>query len=145
MDTDRSAVKRSRSISSSSDSSAASDSRSVSYSPAPKYHRVSGSPSKRGSSNTFICTLPPTCSNPDSASSYVTQEDLEGHQNAFHKWICTTPVRDKTVPRDKAKSTGESSKAMVECGKVFPEERLLTLVSATGPFPSMPCPQDVAA
>ena len=123
--------KRSRSVSSSSASSvnsAYSDASSISFGPAPKYHRAAQSSS---TPHAFICSLPPTCSVEEASSSYATESELLRHQSAFHKWICRTLIRDKFG--DDVISNGildkGKQKAWVECAKVFPEERLLTLVS----------------
>ncbi|ORX34565.1 hypothetical protein BD324DRAFT_160484 [Kockovaella imperatae] len=122
MEADRSAIKRSRSASSSSSISDIS-SRSLSFSPPPKYHRGSTSNSTK-----FTCSLEPTCSGPGRSSSYATSEELSRHHDAFHKWVCRTLVRDKAD--EPATPTNGPSKKMTECCKAFPEERLLSLHQA---------------
>lgn len=166
--TDRIRSKRARSLSSSSSStsSAASSSHSHSRSPSPtpspppKYHRASPSPH---ATFRFICTLPPTCSQPSTSTSYATLAELERHQEAFHRWVCRVPIRDREAGPSRTRSSngkgkdqdyggvdsrvpveddahrlpegfvsGYGNKAWKECGKVFPDERLLELVSDWG-------------
>ena len=131
-------VKRQRSLTPSSVSSNASnDSRSPSpsLSPAPKYHRKSTSPGP--SSRPYICTLPPTCSQPSTSSSYAAEAELLRHQQTFHRWVCRTPMKDrgKKSFNDNALPEALLSRKKgwewKECGKVFPDERLLNLVSGS--------------
>ncbi|OCF34972.1 hypothetical protein I316_03519 [Kwoniella heveanensis BCC8398] len=118
-------------------------------SPPPKFHRAL-SPSR--SSRSFICVLPPTCSQPDTSTYYATQAELDKHQETFHKWICHVPVRDREreyqaskgqsggkekeredtpvidgVPESFVAGRIKDGKRWKECSKVFPDERLLTL------------------
>lgn len=155
--------KRARSVSSASSSSegAASDrSRSLSPQPVPKYHRSSSDAARQGA---YLCTLPPTCSQPGTATSFASQPELDKHQESFHRWICHTPVRDREAaaagpsrPFTRAAAqqagldteddgsrlpeafvSGYGKRAWKECGKVFPEERLFDLVSAIPIPPSL--------
>jgi hypothetical protein len=140
MEGDSSRYKRRRSPSSSSSSSSGESDPEEGLSPAPKYHRSTPS-----SSLPYTCTLPPTCSQPDTVSSYATQAEFERHQDAFHRWICRTPIRNKPRPTEEAavpesfvsKRGGFNGEVWKECGKVFPDERLLHLVSrpVLGPRP----------
>ncbi|KAK8845326.1 hypothetical protein IAR55_006039 [Kwoniella newhampshirensis] len=91
-------TKRPRSISSSSISSAPSlaststDDKSESdFDSQPiKYHRAP-SPTHKP----YSCTLPPTCSQPGTSTSYTTEAQLARHQDTFHRWICRVPIRDR--------------------------------------------------
>lgn len=126
-------IKRPRSISSSSGSSSqASSSRSLSSTPPPKFHK----PVQSTHTNQYTCNLPPTCSQPHTSTSYPTEEDLERHQETFHRWVCRTSVRNRnTHPQHQdpfAVPEGFIAGKWKECGKVFPEERYLSLV---GLFP----------
>ncbi|EIW67830.1 hypothetical protein TREMEDRAFT_57357 [Tremella mesenterica DSM 1558] len=115
-----------------SDSSNETTPGSPSLTPPPKYHRASPH-----TTLDFICTLPPTCSQPETTTSYVTLEELERHQENFHRWICHHPIKvkqdDKTsgsatttrVPESFASKRGEA--LLRSCEKVFPEARLLDL------------------
>ena len=127
--------KRARSLSSSSSSSTGSSPRledSKSPSPPPKFRRAS--PNRDLG---FICTLPPTCSQPGFTNSFATQDELKRHHRSYHRWICHQPVRvkpDKVADGQMQKvpesfGTTRGHKVMRECQKVFPEERLLDLVS----------------
>lgn len=141
MDVDyiRSKRRRSSSISSSGEDSDAGSQASDSLSPAPKYHRAIEQP---GPSRPFLCTLPPTCSQPSTATSYSTEEELLRHQDTFHKWVCRTPIKFRIDPPTHSTPVADENRvpeAFVsrkkgweykECGKVFPDERLLDLVSA---------------
>lgn len=106
--------------------------------PAPKYHRAPEA------ERTHLCVLPPTCSQPDTAQAFATLDELEAHQAAFHRWICHVPIRDKpgrvgegepvVMPEQFAgraahSAPGPSGQRWRECGKAFPDERLLDLVS----------------
>jgi hypothetical protein len=132
MEGDSSRYKRRRSPSTSSSSSSGESDPEGDLSPAPKYHRSTPS-----SSLPFTCTLPPTCSQPGTVTAYATESELERHQDAFHRWICRTPIRNKPRPGDEAavpeafvsKRNGFNGEVWKECGKVFPDERLLHLVS----------------
>lgn len=139
--------KRARSVSvSSSDSSMSGDMDSLPSSPRPfsapaaKYHRAP-SPER-----IHLCTLAPTCSQPDTAQSFSSQTELDAHQASFHRWICHVPIRDKPgrigegdavlfVPEQFAgrSPAGRTRERWRECGKVFPEERLLDLVRVHRP------------
>ena len=139
MNNDRTLRKRARSASSSSSSSSSPSSSSVvSLIPAPKYHRPSSTTSP--SDNPFICTLPPTCNQPATITSYATLSELERHQQCFHRWICRTPIRvrpsetgDGEVPESFMSVTREGKMGWRECGKAFPEGRLLDLVRRLRP------------
>lgn len=127
-------LKRRRSSISSSSSSSDNDdhtpSRSPSPSPTPKYHRATPS-----SDLPYTCNLPPTCSQPQTSTSYATEDELVRHQDTFHRWVCRTPIRDRIqpVPQNGVPQAfvgrGGSGKGWKECGKVFPDERFLQLVS----------------
>ena len=148
MNLDRSTVKRPRSSSPSSpasfvsfSASPSSSQRSPSLSPAPKYHRPS--PSTSFTPLPYTCHLAPTCSQPSNSTSYATLRELDAHQQAFHRWICRTPIRvrpsetkDGEVPQSFMRKTGEGKLGWRECGKAFPEERLLALVSRNPPISS---------
>jgi len=135
MDTTPRAAKRGRSDSLSSNSSGSSTrsqaSSSRSLSPVNKILRSTSIPGEA-----IECNLPPTCF-PNSQKLETTAE-LERHQLAFHTYICRTPVRDKTasaqegqndpwaVPREfKSRQRNEWK----ECRKIFPDQRILDLVS----------------
>jgi len=108
-------------------------------SPAPKYHRAP-SPDRQ-----HLCTLPPTCSQPDTAQRFATLAELQAHQANFHQWVCRVAIRDKpgrvgegaevpvpVMPEHFAgRNPGGRGKGTRwrECGKVFPDGRLLDLVS----------------
>lgn len=118
----------------------------------PPYNKIQRSDPRstdsEGPDDKHQCNLPPTCF-PESRSFSNTVE-LERHQLAFHTYICRTLVRDKTgstsqggmgssaqgvwdVPREfTSRHGGDRWK---ECRKVFPDERLLDLVSGTVPHP----------
>jgi len=141
MDLDKPA-KRRRSPSPSSKSSSSSPrsrSSSPSLSPAPKYHRPSPSNLSPTDATTYICVLPPTCSQPSTSSSYPTLAELERHQESFHRWICLTPIRVRAeeaevqegcLPERFTKTREGTS--WKECEKAFPDERLLNLVCPLG-------------
>lgn len=137
---------RSASISSASSAGTSSSVHSASggLSPPPKFHR----PSTSASDSAYTCHLPPTCNKPDSSTSHTSQSELERHQLQFHNHICRVPIRDYTpgasrrpYTRSEARSEAEGSALpdgfvsgggrgrMKECGKVFPDERFLELVS----------------
>lgn len=137
--------KRARSVSSSESGGGLSDvelgSTGSPSSPAPaaKYHRAP-SPERE-----HLCTLPPFCSQPDTAQRFATLEELEAHQTNFHQWVCRVAIRDKpgrvgegaelpipVMPEHFAgRNPGGRGKGTRwrECGKVFPDGRLLELVS----------------
>jgi hypothetical protein len=135
------APKRGRSDSLSSVSSAGSSLSSTSTSPAPlnKVQRASPTPA----SDELECSLPPTCFPVSRAFSSATE--LERHQQAFHTFICRKLVRDKEkmvrdragpsesdpwgVPREFSSRIKKGDYGWKECRKVFPDQRLLDLVS----------------
>jgi hypothetical protein len=141
MDLDQVKTKRRRSLtpsSSSSSSTSTSTSRSPSQTPPPKFHRSAQSSTQ---AQPHLCTLPPTCSQPDTTNSFATLAELERHQEAFHRWVCRVPIRNRAGERDKGRSVepiGGVPERFVgregmweyrECGKVFPDETFLVLVS----------------
>ena len=141
MNLDRNTIKRPRSPSTTPSSTSSiwspssSRSASPSLSPAPKYHR----PSPSSSHNTYLCSLPPTCSQPEAYTSYATLAELERHQASFHQWVCRTPVRIRDGQTASSASNAgvstqneaeEAQSGWVECSKAFPDDRLLSLVSA---------------
>lgn len=91
----------------------------------------------------YVCTLPPACAQPGDAQTFESEADLEAHQERMHRWMCRVPIRDKPG------RVGEGATVLVsehftgrlprpgqrfrECGKVFPNERLLDLVRGGGP------------
>lgn len=102
------------------------------------------------------CSLPPTCF--PATRSFETAGELERHQLAFHTYICRTPVRDRTGSTSQAQGAAANPAQGVwdvpreftsrhggdrwkECRKVFPDERLLDLVSRPPVVPSFP-PRD---
>lgn len=114
-------------------------SRSPTPPPAPKYHR-----SLPLTTDAYTCNLPPTCSQPSTSTSYASPADLDRHQAIFHTWVCRTPIRNKQgdrpllrlpLPDDAGSSVPETFVSRrgqwewMECGKVFPDERMLNLVS----------------
>ncbi|KAL7419975.1 hypothetical protein Q5752_004938 [Cryptotrichosporon argae] len=151
MDADR--VKRARSLSSSSSSSPASSSQSSPSRPTPKHHRLP-SPAPDAA---FLCTLPPTCSQPRTAQAFSSASELARHQEAYHRFVCRVPVRDRAgrdgrlldpAPTNQDGAAhgqhagGRGSAEWVpeqfqgrktafgrwrECGKVLPDARLLEL------------------
>lgn len=134
MDTDTNRIKRRRSPSvdsSSSEGSSFSDTADLrSPSPPPKYHRGT-----LPVHLPFACNLPPTCSQPDTSTSYATEGELERHQEIFHRWVCHVPIKDRThtvplngIPESFVSRRGKDWE-FKECGKVFPDEWLLNLVS----------------
>jgi hypothetical protein len=149
--------KRARSDSFSSTSSLASNSSHSSSrsgsgpaSPLNKIQRASAKPS----AETLECTLPPTCF--PTSRTFDSISELERHQLAFHTYICRTPIKDRTdtgstgqtgqaeagpskwtVPREFTSKKGAYT--WKECRKVFPDQRLLDLVSHPIP-PSSPDP-----
>ncbi|CAK9786258.1 hypothetical protein CC85DRAFT_285759 [Cutaneotrichosporon oleaginosum] len=96
-----------------------------------KFHRAP-SPSRE-----YLCTLPPTCSQPDTAQTFATEAELEAHQERLHRWMCRVPIRDKPgrvgegatvlVPEQFTGRGPRAGQRFRECGKVFPNERLLDL------------------
>ncbi|KAK1926314.1 hypothetical protein DB88DRAFT_481422 [Papiliotrema laurentii] len=136
MEYESSRVKRRRSASitsssASSSSSSPSPSRSPSPAPVPKYHRTDHSLTP--TDTPFTCNLPPTCSQPHTITSYATEEELLRHQETFHRWVCRTPIKDRSQPTPpdgvptRFVSGNPDGKGWKECGKVFPDERLLHL------------------
>lgn len=108
MDLDRSErAKRPRSLSSDSSSSSASASGSspVSLSDEssfnatrhpPKFHRSTDDATALIiERKDYLCTLPPTCAQPGTSTSFATRAQLERHQEVFHRWVCRVPVRVK--------------------------------------------------
>lgn len=102
-----------------------------------KYHRAP-SPDKE-----YLCTLPPTCSQPETAQRFASAAELDAHQTSFHKYLCRVPIRDKPgrigegalVPVMPEHFTGRMpgrafNSKWRECGKAFPDGRLLEIVSA---------------
>ena len=134
MEAEAYSIKRRRSPSLSS--SEAGDDASVSSrspSPAPKYHRSGAGDEQQG--NAFVCNLPPTCSQVHTSTSFATQAELQRHQETFHKWVCRVPVKDRYKPGATSSGVPEAFVSKKkgwewkECAKVFPDERLLNLVS----------------
>lgn len=132
---------RSESLSSESEAEGSMRSRTPSpkLAPTPKFHRGESPPKE------LLCTLPPTCSQPGKAQAFATQAELDAHQASLHQWVCRVPIRDKPgrlgegqyviVPEHFAgRSTFGKGNKWRECGKVFPEERLLDLVSCVCRF-----------
>lgn len=127
--------RRSESLSSESEDEGSMRSRTPSPEPAPaKFHRGESPPKE------LLCTLPPTCSQPGKAQAFATQAELDAHQASLHQWICRVPIRDKAgrvgegefviVPEQfSGRSTAGKGNKWRECGKVFPDGRLLDLVS----------------
>jgi len=104
-----------------------------SLSPLNKIQRGSSKPP----SETLECNLPPTCF--PTTQSFDTVQELERHQLAFHTFVCRAMVRDKTpvegepgpsdlwnVPRE---FTSRKRDQWKECRKIFPDQRILDLVS----------------
>lgn len=138
-------AKRGRSDSLSSTSSAASSSSSSSTSPAPlnKLQRASPAPV----TDDLECSLPPTCF--PVSRTFGSAAELERHQQAFHTFICRKLVRDKDnlvvdrslpgqndpwgVPREFSSRIKKGDYGWKECRKVFPDQRLLDLVSLAVP------------
>jgi len=128
------AGKRGRSDSLSSTSSASTShcraSSSRSLSPVNKILRSTSTPRE-----VIECNLPPTCF--PTSQTFETTSELERHQLAFHTFICRTPVREKGV--DGAGVSDPSAIPMEfssrkrnewkECRKIFPDQRILDLVS----------------
>jgi hypothetical protein len=127
------AGKRGRSDSLSSTSSASTShsqaSSSRSLSPVNKILRSTSTPRE-----VIECNLPPTCF--PTSQTFESTSELDRHQLAFHTFICRTPVRDKTVDG----SAGDPSAVPMEfssrkrnewkeCRKIFPDQRILDLVS----------------
>ncbi|TXT06034.1 hypothetical protein VHUM_03507 [Vanrija humicola] len=86
--------------------------------------------------------MAPTCSQPGGATAFGTAAELEAHQAAMHRWVCAVPVREKpgrvpegdavlVVPEQFAGRSALGGAGRVhrwrECGKVFPDERMLDL------------------
>ena len=93
-----------------------SDSRTPSPEPTPKAIRTAslhGSDAAPGS-EPLLCTLPPTCNPPNRPTPLANSTELEKHYAKYHAHVC--------------EERG--------CGCVFPEERLLALVS--GPICGSP-------
>jgi hypothetical protein len=134
MDTTPRAGKRGRSASLSSASSTSTShsqaSSSRSLSPVNKIFRSTSTPHE-----VIECSLPPTCF--PTSQHFETAAELERHQLAFHTFVCRTPVRDKIV--DGAGASDPSAVPMEfssrkrnewkECRKIFPDQRILDLVS----------------
>lgn len=104
-----------------------------------KFHRRESSPQR---DLQLLCTLPPTCSQPGKAQAFATQAALDAHQASMHRWVCRVPIKDKPdrvgegelvlVPEHfSGRSTAGHGRNWRECGKVFPDERLLDLVSCS--------------
>jgi hypothetical protein len=137
-------AKRGRSESLSSTSSAGSlastDSSATSSGlPLNKVQRASPAPEN----DSLECNLPPTCF--PTSRPFGSKAELERHQLAFHTFVCRAPVRIRgdqamegsnasgksfdpwAVPREFSSTKGR--KEYRECRKIFPDERLLELVS----------------
>lgn len=134
MDTETSKMKRRRSPSVDSSSSEGSDSciegNLRSPSPPPKYHRGT-----LPEHLPFTCNLPPTCSQPETSTAYATNVELQRHQEIFHRWVCHVPIKDRTqavspdgIPESFVSRRGKDWE-WKECGKAFPDEWMLSLVS----------------
>lgn len=150
--------KRARSDSASSTSSTASTlgsdsdhSTSSGLGPYNKILRSSPSASRPAPDGEILeCNLPPTCF-PESRT-FGSSTELDRHQLAFHTYICRTPVRDKlgssststSHHQTQARTPGavgglwdlpseftsrKGGDRWKECRKVFPDQRLLDLVS----------------
>ncbi|GMK54251.1 hypothetical protein CspeluHIS016_0108370 [Cutaneotrichosporon spelunceum] len=99
-----------------------------------KFHRAPTS-DQPGESGEYVCTLPPTCSLPDEAQRFSSLAEMEAHQERMHRWMCRVPVRDKpgrvgegaTVIVPEQFMVGRRGQRFRECGRVFPNERLLDL------------------
>jgi len=134
MDITPRAGKRGRSDSLSSTSSASTShsraSSSRSLSPVNKILRSTSTPRE-----VIECNLPPTCF--PTSQTFETTSELERHQLAFHTFICRTPVRERGVD-----GAGASDPSVIpmefssrkrnewkECRKIFPDQRILDLVS----------------
>jgi hypothetical protein len=134
MDTTPRAGKRGRSDSLSSTSSASTSnsqaSSSRSLSPVNKILRSTSTPRE-----VIECNLPPTCF--PTSQTFETTSELERHQLAFHTFICRTPVRDKPVNGAEAGNpsavpmefSSRKRNEWRECRKIFPDQRILDLVS----------------
>lgn len=103
------------------------DSPSPSPTPSPTFKaaRTSATPppgaGEPSTSSHILCTLPPTCNPPNRPTSLEDTRDLEAHYAMYHAHVCED----------------------VGCGCVFPDERLLELVSAIVLSP--PSPSGAAA
>lgn len=153
--------KRARSDSASSTSSTASTSGSGSgsegsTSPGPYNKILRSSPSLQTPGREVLeCNLPPTCF-PESRT-FGSSTELDRHQLAFHTYICRTPIREQlgnssTSTHLQAGAPGavggvwdlpseftsrKGGDRWKECRKVFPDQRLLDLVSDLPPGPSL--------
>ena len=141
--------KRARSSSISSNSTTTSNLDSEDGSPGPFNKILRSAPTESAPTETIECSLPPTCF--PTPQTFSSVSELDRHQLAFHTFICRTPVRDKagsSSTNPTAKGSGGNGAAAggiwdlpreftsrnggdrwKECRKVFPDQRLLDLVS----------------
>jgi hypothetical protein len=143
MDIARESNKRYRSSSPSSASSFSSKNSKPGNSPPPKFHRQATT-----STDIYTCYLPPHCNQPGESTSHASESELERHQQQFHNHVCRVPIRDysplsanRPYTRSEARNdasgsglpdgfvSGGARGRMKECGRLFPDERFLQLVS----------------
>lgn len=128
-------LKRQRSVSSASSSSSASTSSSSSSpsrsarpsaSPASKHSRLP--PSLSSSSHT--CSLPPTCD--ADPPTFASADEVESHYRKLHSLVCECEVDAEPADGTLERGGNEKGKArahQTKCGAIFPEQRLMDLVS----------------
>lgn len=78
-----------------------------SFEPVSKATRTTLSRSSSTSTQRLLCTLPPTCNPPNHPTPLANSKELETHYATYHAHVCEN----------------------LGCGCVFPEARLLELVS----------------
>lgn len=71
----------------------------------------------------LTCSLPPSCSLPNSPTVLTNSEEMEQHHATYHTHVCTAPDPDTSLGVQRSRPR--------ECGKVFPDERFLDLVSVS--------------
>lgn len=108
-----------KSASSASDASKDSLSSSPPTQLSPKAARRGSLTSTKSPTKAISCTLPPTCNPPNPATILPSSKEFEKHYSLYHTHVCTAP---------EVKRHATSAREGI-CGKVFPDARLLDLVS----------------
>ncbi|KAJ9114433.1 hypothetical protein QFC20_001576 [Naganishia adeliensis] len=111
------------------------------YNPSPSVHRlhkhVRAAQDASTSAEPLIrCTIGPICS--ASPQTFPTQKALQSHYIKAHSFVCKGLVSRDRAQRglqaanvQDALGDGQGIREMEECGKIFPEERLLELTLLT--------------
>ncbi|GAA5956004.1 hypothetical protein JCM3765_000067 [Sporobolomyces pararoseus] len=78
---------------------------------------------QNSSTGDYICSLPPTCSN-QPFKSFSTLSSYQQHYKTFHTFICQSKPSTYSFAQSKSKS---KQKEEEQCGRIFPNEKLLIL------------------